>query len=103
MKSRFFCFFKIRMFIRYKYTLHNHLKTNWELLKVELTEAFEDPTMREEWRSNFKAYKWDEENTSLQTYCANVQRYVDAYDTHLTKTPVAQQQQYYIINFIPCN
>ena len=65
----------------------------WEELKVVLIDAFEDPTLREEWRSNFKAYKWNEDNTSLQTYCANVQRYVDAYDTYLT--PAARQQQYY--------
>ena len=74
---------------------HDHLKTNWEALRAELTEAFEDPTIREEWKSNFKAYKWDEENVSLQTYCAKVQRYVDTYDTQLIGTAGGRQQQYY--------
>ena len=70
-------------------------KSDWEALKSELTEAYEDPTIREEWSSNFKAYMWDEANVSLQTYCAKVQRYVDTFDTHLADCPPAKKQNYY--------
>ena len=61
-------------------------KSDWEALKIELTEAYEDPTIREEWSSNFKAYMWDQENVSLQTYYSKVQQYVDTFDTHLANT-----------------
>ena len=69
---------------------------NWEELKKELQAEYEDPTIRVEWRSNLKAYVWDENEESLTTYCSKVKRYVDTFDSDLAGVPEAKRNQYYI-------
>ena len=77
--------------------------TNWEALKAELITAFEDPTIRAEWKTNMKAFMWDEDNMSLQAYSARVKRYVDTFDNEIATTPAAKKAQYYIrfVNGLP--
>ena len=77
--------------------------TNWEALKAELITAFEDPTIRAEWKTNMKAFMWDEDNMSLQAYSACVKRYVDTFDNEFATTPAAKKAQYYIrfVNGLP--
>ena len=75
---------------------HSQLKTDWDALKEALTEAYEDPLIREQWKSSLDAYKWDKKNVSLHTYCAKVQRYVDTFDTNLKDCPAAKQEAYYL-------
>ena len=70
--------------------------TDWELLKAELTTAYEDPSVRADWKTNMKAFMWDEGKMSLQAYCARVKRYVDTFDTELAHAPEARKVQYYI-------
>ena len=69
---------------------------NWEELKKELQAEYEDPTIRVEWRSNLKAYVWDESKESLTTYCSKVKRYVDTFDSDIAGVPEAKRNQYYI-------
>ena len=71
-------------------------RNDWEALKKELQAEFEDPTIRVEWRSNLKAYVWDENKESLTTYCSKVKRYVDTFDTDIADVPKAKKNQYYI-------
>ena len=73
-----------------------HRKKDWVALKTELRQEYEDPIIRSEWKSNLKAYTWDEGKESLHTYCSKVKRYVDTFDTDLADAPVARQGQYYI-------
>ena len=80
-----------------------HKKTNWTQLKKELEDKFEDPAIRKEWRTNPRALLWDENKMSLQSYCAKVRRYVDAYDEELADYPAAREVQYYsrFVNGLP--
>lgn len=73
-----------------------HRSTDWEKLKVELELTFEDPTMRTEWRNNLRAYKWDEHNVPLKTYCVKVKRDVDTFDSEIAECPKALKAQYYL-------
>ena len=71
-------------------------RNSWEDLKQELQAEFEDPTIRVEWKSNLKAYVWDESKESLTTYCSKVKRYVDTFDKDIADVPKARNGQYYI-------
>ena len=71
-------------------------RNNWEDLKRELQAEYEDPTIRVEWRSNLRAYVWDESKESLTTYCSKVKRYVDTFETDIADVPQAKSNQYYI-------
>lgn len=73
-----------------------HAKTSWPKLKKDLTEAFEDPFIREQWKSDPYCFKWDPKTMSLQTYCAKVQRYVDTFQSELANSPEALKEAYYL-------
>ena len=77
--------------------------TDWVALKKELIRAFEDPKVRAEWKTNMRAYVWNEAEISLQAYCAKVQRFVDTFDNDIAETPAAKAAQYYVrfINGLP--
>ena len=60
----------------------DHNRTDWVLLRAELEEAFEDTEVRSHWKSNMKAYTWDEKQP-LREYRAKVERYVDTFDKAL--------------------
>ena len=70
-------------------------ESGWAELKKELEIAFEDPAIRSEWKTNAKAYMWDEANVSLQSYAAKVKRYVDTFDPDLAHCPAAKYSAYY--------
>ena len=80
-----------------------HKLSNWEELKKELAMAFEDPSIRAEWRTNMKALMWDEHNQTLQAYCAKVMRYVDTFDKEIATTVAAKRANYYLrfVNGLP--
>ena len=67
-----------------------HKRTDWEELKKELILAYEDPSVRSEWRTNLKAVVWDEYNETLQAYCAKVMRNVDNFDKDIAITVAAK-------------
>ena len=50
-----------------------------------------------------RAYVWNEAETSLQAYCAKVQRFVDTFDNDIAETPAAKAGQYYVrfVNGLP--
>ena len=80
-----------------------HRQTDWEELKKELILAYEDPTVRAEWRTNMKALLWDEHNETLQAYCAKVMRCVDIFDKDIATTLAAKRANYYLrfVNGLP--
>ena len=80
-----------------------HKRDDWPELKRELDRAFEDPTIRTEWKSNMKAYMWEEDKVSLQSYAAKVKRYVDKYETEMEGCTPAVNYQYFLrfINGLP--
>ena len=55
---------------------------DWPNLVLELEESFEDPRIRQNWQTDFQAYRWDEKEP-LHVYKGNVVRYVDKYDMDL--------------------
>ena len=55
---------------------------DWPNLVLELEESFEDPRIRQNWQTDFQAYRWDEKEP-LHVYKGNVVRYVDKYDVDL--------------------
>ena len=69
---------------------------NWLLLKAELELAFEDGSVRSEWKTNLKAYTWDEHSQSLQCYCAKVKSMVDKYEKEMADCPAAKKAQYFL-------
>ena len=72
-----------------------HRKTNWEELKKELRKEFEDPIIRSEWKSNLRAYTWDEAKETLHSYCSNVRGYVDTFEPDLEEGSRAKLDAYY--------
>ena len=70
-------------------------KSDWEELKLELEDKFEDPAVRREWRNNPFALKWKEHEESLQTFVAKVKRKVNRYDKDLAPTVAAKELLYY--------
>ena len=80
-----------------------HRLSDWEELKKELTLAYEDPSIRAEWRSNMKALMWDEYNETLQAYCAKIMRNVDTFDKDIAITVAAKRANYYLrfVNGLP--
>ena len=72
-----------------------HRKTNWEELKKELRNEFEDPIIRSEWKSNLRAYTWDEATETLHSYCSNVKGYVDTFEPDLEEGSRAKLNAYY--------
>ena len=78
-------------------------RTDWVQLKLELEAAFEDGSIRSEWKTNMMAYMWDEHGQSLQSYCAKVKRLVDSFETEMADCPKAKKAQYYLrfINGLP--
>ena len=80
-----------------------HKNDNWELLKAELETAFEDGSVHAEWKTNLKAYMWDEHNQSLQSYCAKVKRLVDSFEKEMADCPAAKRAQYHLrfVNGLP--
>ena len=80
-----------------------HKDTDWIKLKTELEAAFEDGNLRSEWKTNLKAYSWDEHTQSLQSYCAKVKQLVDSFETELIDCPAAKKAQYYLrfVNGLP--
>ena len=79
-----------------------HKLTNWEELRAELEEAFEDSDVRTEWQSNMKAFVWDEVQP-LRVFRAKVERYVDTFDKVIANNPTAKKVQYYLrfVNGLP--
>ena len=77
--------------------------SDWPLLKQELAAAFEDSSVRAEWRTSLKAYMWDERNQTLQSYCAKVKHLVDTFETEMVGFPKAIKAQYFLrfINGLP--
>ena len=71
-------------------------KNDWIELKKELLQEYDDPTIRVAWKSDLKAYLWDESKESLNTFCAKVKRYVDTYDTEIAEVPAARNANYFI-------
>ena len=66
---------------------HNALENcqhqdDWPKLILELEECFDDPRIKQNWQTDFKAYKWDGIEP-LHVYKGNVMRYVDKYDEDL--------------------
>ena len=55
---------------------------DWPNLILELEESFEDPRIRQNWQTDFQAYRWDEKEP-LHVYKGNVVRYVDKYEVDL--------------------
>ena len=80
-----------------------HKLSDWEELKKELAMAYEDPSIRSEWRTNMKALMWDEHNQTLQAYCAKVMRCVDTFDKEIATTVAAKRSNYYLrfVNGLP--
>ena len=64
-----------------------HKGTDWTQLKAELETTFEDGSLRAEWKTNLKAYTWDEENQTLHSYCAKVKHFVDNFETEMANCP----------------
>ena len=77
-------------------------RDDWPKLRAELEEAFEDSDIRSEWRSNMKAYVWDEV-IPLREYKARVERYVDTFDRDIVESPDALRNMYYsrFVNGLP--
>ena len=77
--------------------------SDWPLLKQELAAAFEDSSVRAEWRTSLKAYMWDKRNQTLQSYCAKVKHLVDTFETEMVGFPKAIKAQYFLrfINGLP--
>ena len=80
-----------------------HKTTNWLQLKVELETAFEDGSVRTEWKTNLKAYTWDEDNQTLHSYCAKVKNLVDNFEAEMADCPAARKAQYFLrfVNGLP--
>ena len=80
-------------------------KSDWEELKKELEDKFEDPAIRKEWRDNPSALKWDEYGESLQCFIAKVKRKVNTYDEDIAPTQKAKEAQYYarFVNGMPAD
>ena len=78
-------------------------KTNWKKLKSELESAFDDGNLQSEWKSNLKAYPWDEDKQSLQNYCARVKCLVDKYEKGMANCPAARKAHYFLrfVNGLP--
>ena len=84
------------------YKRAENIKTNWEKLKKELEIAFEDPAIRAAWKTDLRAYVWDEK-IPLQSYYAKVMHYVDIFETEMADFPAAIKGQYYMrfVNGLP--
>ena len=80
-----------------------HKTTIWASLRAELETAFEDGSVRTEWKTNLKAYTWDEENQTLHSYCAKVKSLVDNFETEMSDCPAARKAQYFLrfVNGLP--
>ena len=77
-------------------------RSDWVKLRIELEEAFEDTEVRMLWKSDMKAYIWDEIQP-LQHYRANVEQYVDTFDKDLCNNSSAKKSLYYtrFLNGLP--
>lgn len=75
------------------YTNCKH-KNDWKKLVAELEEAFEDPEIKQNWKTDLRAYKWDG-STPLHVYKGNIMRYVNKYDTELRVSEEALKVSYY--------
>ena len=72
-----------------------HKNGDWNHLKKELELAFEDGSIRAEWKTNMQAYVWDEHGQSLQAYCAKVKSLVDTFETEMADCPAAKTAAYF--------
>ena len=77
-------------------------RSEWPKLRAELEKAFEDSDVRSEWRSNMRAYVWDE-TLPLREYKPRVECYVDTFDKNIAESPAALQKMYYsrFVNGLP--
>ena len=75
------------------YTNCKH-KNEWEKLKQELEDAFEDPEIRQNWKTNLAAYRWDGVQP-LHVFKGNIIRLVCKYDSDLKVSPKALESAYY--------
>ena len=84
------------------YKRSEHQMSDWTKLKKELEQAFEDPAIRADWKTNLRAYTWDEK-IPLQAYAAKVKHYVDVFETEMAECPAAIKSQYYLrfVNGLP--
>ena len=84
------------------YNRSEHQMSDWTKLKKELEQAFEDPAIRADWKTNLRAYTWDEK-IPLQAYAAKVKHYVDIFETEMAECPAAIKSQYYLrfVNGLP--
>ena len=69
-------------------------KDDWPKVAKELEEAFDDPAVKQRWRTDLRAYTWDEKQP-LHVYRGNVIRYVNKYDSELRTCPEARKKAYY--------
>ena len=70
-------------------------KNDWVKLRSELEDKFDDPVIRENWKTDNEAYMWDPETVPLQTYYSNVLRLCDKYDTEIRTCQPARVKGYY--------
>ena len=71
------------------------VKNDWVKLRADLEDRFDDPVVRENWRSDLECYQWDPERVPLQVFYANVIRLCDKYDPHYRESPKLRQNNYY--------
>ena len=69
---------------------------DWAQLKKDLEAAFTDPQEKANWKTDLQAYMWKEDSESLQTFCTNVKRKVDKYETELAGHTAGLRAQYYL-------
>ena len=65
-------------------------------MKRELEDLYEDKLVKSNWKTNLKAYIWDERTVPLQTYATMVKRQVDKFESELADVPLAKKAQYYL-------
>ena len=69
-------------------------RKNWAKLKRELEDAFDDPEVKQKWRTDLQAYKWDEV-VPLHVYKGNVTRFVNKFDIEIRNNPGALRSNYF--------
>ena len=69
--------------------------TNWNELKQNLAEKFEDPNDRFAWKNSLCAYTWDESNVPLHMYYTRVKQFVDKFEEEMKGHPTILKGQYY--------
>ena len=69
-------------------------RNNWKKVVLELEEAFDDPSIRQRWATDFRAYTWDEK-IPLHVYKCNVMHFVNKFETEICRIPEARKKAYF--------